>query len=172
MGAEMEPASATALNDLGWSYMLAGDLANAEHQYREAIRLDAANLAALMSLGYCLELRNSPGEAMKFYRRALQIRGAPDEVIAKYDRIYATSGLHGVYESWFEYFKTHGDMPRSALAFYAARAGRSAEAMELLRESARRREPGTIWLAVHPAFASLRNQREFGALVASSFHTR
>jgi hypothetical protein len=44
--------------------------------------------------------------------------------------------------------------------------------MQLLRESAQHREPGTLWVAVHPAFASLHNQREFAGVVASSFQTR
>src|SRR6185436_17328013 len=114
----------------------------------------------------CLEMRGEPDAAMQSFHRAMQVLGAPGDVIALYDRAYASTGLPGVYAMFLERFKPRREVPRFQLAMFAARAGRNAEAFDLLRESARRREPGTLWLAVHPAFASLRNQREFGALVA------
>jgi DNA-binding winged helix-turn-helix (wHTH) protein/Tfp pilus assembly protein PilF len=169
---EMDPTSAGALSDLAWTHLLAGRLADAERLYRDAVHLDPTNSDALISLGYCLELRNSPDAAMQSYRRALQIVGVPEDVIAGYDRAYASSGLPGVYAAFLGRLKTNKAIPRMVLALYAVRAGRSSEAIEFLRESTRRREPGTLWLAVHPAFASLRGQREFAGLVASSFHTR
>jgi Tfp pilus assembly protein PilF len=172
IGAQMEPTSPGAFNDLAWSHLLAGQLEDAERSYRDALRLDSANSAALLGLGYCLELRNETDAAMKSYRRALQIGGVPDDVLARYDREYAASGLQGVYRVWLERMRANNSMPRFLIAFYAARAGRPSEAIALLRESLQRREAGTLWLGVHPAFASLRNQREFTALVASSFHTR
>jgi hypothetical protein len=109
---------------------------------------------------------------MTYYRRGMQIRGAPDAAVARYDRIFAASGLPGVYAAWLDQFKANKDIPLSVLASFAVRAGRTSEAIALLRESARRREPGTLWLAVSPAFAPLRGQREFTTLVASSFHSR
>jgi DNA-binding winged helix-turn-helix (wHTH) protein/Flp pilus assembly protein TadD len=172
IGAEMEPTSPGAISDLAWTHLLSGDLASAERLYREAVRLDPVNVGVLFSLGYCLDLRNAPDAAMQSYRRAMQIRGVPPDVIARCDGLFASSGLPGVYALWLERLRSNREVPRFMVAFYAARAGRSSEAIELLRESARLREPGTLWLAVHPAFASLRGQREFGALVASSFHTR
>jgi DNA-binding winged helix-turn-helix (wHTH) protein/Tfp pilus assembly protein PilF len=172
IGAQMEPTSPGAFNDLAWTHLLAGQLADAERAYRDALRLDAANSGALLGLGYCLELRNDADAAMKSYRRALQIGGVPDEILAGYDREYLKSGLQGVYGVWLERMRANNSMPRFLVAFYAARAGRSSEAIALLRESMERREAGTLWLGVHPAFAPLRNHREFAALVASSFHTR
>src|SRR6185436_1694004 len=106
------------------------------------------------------------------YRRALQIIGASEEAVARFDRTFAASGLPGVYATWQERFQTTEGAPRFVVAFYAARAGRSSDALALLRESSARHEAGTLWLAVHPAFASLHGQREFDALVASSFHAR
>ncbi len=172
IAANLEPASAPALIDLAWTHVLAGRLAEAEQVYREALRLEPANADAHFSLGYCLDLRNAPAEAMQSYRRALQILGAPDTSIARIDRAFASSGLPGVYAAWQERLQASQDIPRFILAFNAARAGRSSDAIALLRESSARREAGTLWLAVHPAFASLRGQREFDALVASSFHAR
>jgi Tfp pilus assembly protein PilF len=169
---EMEPASAGAFNDLAWTYVLSGNLIEAERVYREALRLDPSNTGALFSLGYCLELRNAPAEAMQSYHRAMQNLHMPDAMIARYDRIFASSGLRGVYDAWLEQLRPNKNVPRMMVASYAVRAGHSAEAIELLRESAQRREAGTLWLAVHPVFASLHHQREFAAIVASSFQTR
>ena len=172
VASEMEPASANAMNDLGWTYMLAGDHGSAERVYREALRLDPTNSGTLISIGYCRELQNVPAEAMQFYRRGLEIRGVPADQLAQYDKAFASSGLPGVYAAWTDRLKGSKEIPRFTIAAYAARAGRDSEAMELLRESARRREPWNLWLGVHPAFASLRGQREFAALAASSFQTR
>ncbi len=169
---EMEPTSVPAIMDLAWSHLLAGRLEDAERHYRDALQLDPVNVGALIGLGNCLEMRGEANAAMRSFRRSMQIQGVPDDVLANYDREYASSGLPGVYAMFLERLKVRPAMPRFQLALFAARAGRDAEALELLRESARRREPGTLWLAVHPAFAPLRNQREFGALVASSFQTR
>ena len=169
---ELQPTSSSAFMDLAWANVVAGRASDAEQLYREAIRLDAANSEALFGLGYCLEVRNAPDEAMRSYRRALQIIGTPDSAIARVERTFATSGLQGVYASWLDIYRGNDAIPRFAAAYFAARAGRADEAMALLREAAVRREAGTLWLAVHPAFAPYRGQREFDALVASSFHTR
>lgn len=169
---ELEPTSAGAVGDLAWTHLLAGRLDEAERLYREAVHLDPSNPDTLVSLGYCLELRNASAEAMRSYRRMMQMRGVPDDAIAQYDRVFASAGLPGVYAAWLERIRKNPAIPRFTLASIAVRAGRPAEAIAFLRESARRREPGTLWLAVHPVFASLRDQREFGVLAASSFHTR
>jgi DNA-binding winged helix-turn-helix (wHTH) protein/Tfp pilus assembly protein PilF len=169
---EMEPASAGAIADLAWAHEIAGHLADAERLYRDAAHLDPSNSGTLFSLGYCLELRNSPDAAMQSYRRAMQLLVVPPDLMAQSDRAFASSGLAGVHALWLERLRPNRDLPRFNLALYAVGAGRSSEAIELLRQATQRREPGTLWLAVHPAFASLRGQREFAALVASSFHTR
>jgi len=172
IAADMEPTSAPVLNDYAWTYLLAGDAANAERTYRDSLRLDPTNVGTLASIGYCRELQNAPAEAMQYYQRALQIRGLPNDLLAQYERAYQSGGLPGLYGAYFDRLKSNKGIPRFTIAVYAARAGRASEAMDMLCESARRREPGTLWLAVHPAFASMRGQREFETLAASSFHTR
>lgn len=172
LATELQPTSSPAFNDLAWTYVLAGKTGDADRLYREAIRLDPANADALFGLGYCLELRNAPGEAMQSYRRALQVMGASTTELSRFERTFAASGFPGVYASWLERFRAVDAIPRFNVAYFAARAGRPGEAMAFLRESAARREAGTLWLGVHPAFAPFRGQREFDALVASSFHTR
>jgi DNA-binding winged helix-turn-helix (wHTH) protein/Tfp pilus assembly protein PilF len=169
---EMEPASASAIADLAWTHEIAGRLAEAERLYRDAAHLDPSNGGTLFSLGNCLELHDNPGAAMQSYRRAMQLLAVPQGLIAQCDRAFASAGLAAVHAVWLDWLRSKTGFPRFILALNAVRAGRSSEAMELLRQATRRREPGTLWLAVHPAFASLHGQREFAALVASSFHTR
>lgn len=169
---DMEPVSAGAIADLAWTQLLAGRLDEAEQLYREAARLDPSNAGTYFSLGYCLELRSNPTAALDSYRRAMQIIGAPPEYFADLDRAFAKSGMTGVHALWLERLRANAQMPRFLVALEAARAGRETEAIELLRQATRRGEPATLWTAVHPAFASLRDQREFAALAASSFQTR
>ena len=169
IAADMEPASAGAISDLAWTHVLAGDLPEAERLYRDALRLDPANAATLFSLGYCLDLRGAPVDAMNAYRRAMQVRGVPAEFIANCDRLYASGGLPAVYASWLERLAPNKQIPRFVIAFYAARAGRASRAIELLRESEQRHEAANLWLPVHPAFATLHGQPEFASLAASSF---
>ncbi|PYQ31941.1 MAG: hypothetical protein DMF56_02250 [Acidobacteria bacterium] len=172
IASDMEPTSVVAMNDLAWTYVLAGDVASAERVYRESLRLDPTNSGTLISLGYCRELQNAPIEAMQFYRRGLEVRGVPSDLLAEYDKAFASAGLPAVYAAWTDRLKATKEIPRFTIAAYAARAGRDSEAMQLLRESVRQREPWNLWLRVHPAFASLRGHREFAALAASSFQTR
>lgn len=172
IGAEMEPASPNAICDYAWTQVLGGHLADAQRLYRDALELDPANLNALFSDGFCEDLRNAPEAAMQSYRRAMQVRGVPQDMLARWDRLFATSGLPAVYGAWVDVLKPQKEIPRFMVAMYAARAGRSAEALALLHESAQRHEPAALWIAVHPAFASVRDHREFATLAASSFHTR
>lgn len=172
MAADMQPASAAAVADYAWAQLLAGRMSEAQRLYREALQLDPSNVGILISFGFAQDLMNQPADAMHTYDRAMQIRGIPADHLASWDRIFAASGLRGVYGAWVDELKKNPEIPRFMLAAYAARAGRDAEALAFARESAQRREPGTLWLGVHPAFAALRSQREFTALVASSFQTR
>src|SRR5262249_52534736 len=105
LAAEMGRPPAGAFSALAWTRLLAGDLPDAERLYRDAVHLDPSNPAALISLGYCLELRNAPQAAMEVYRRAMQVRGTPQNVIAQYDQLFAASGLPGVYGAFLQRFE-------------------------------------------------------------------
>jgi Tfp pilus assembly protein PilF len=169
---EMDPASSGAIADLAWAHVLAGRLDEAERLYRDALRLDPSNGGMMISLGTCLELRGDAKAAMESYRRAMRLLGAPQDMIDRCDRAFSAAGLTAVHQEWLERLRANKSAPRFLAAMHAARAGRPAEALDLLQQATRRHEPAMLWVAVHPAFASLHGQREFASVVASSFQTR
>lgn len=160
---ELAPTSSTTLADLGWIELLSGDHAAAERDLREALRLDPANGGATLTLAYCLDVAGREKEAWSEYRRALQLLEAPPAALKTAETAFAAKGLRGVYESWAAW-SAQRHLPRFIVALYSARAGHSGDALALLGESVARREPATLWIGVHPAFASLHSDASFIAL--------
>jgi tetratricopeptide (TPR) repeat protein len=70
--------SAAAWNDLGSAYSSKNDFANAEHAYREALRLDPKNYDARMNLGAMLSRAGRNDAALAEIREAASV--APDSV--------------------------------------------------------------------------------------------
>jgi Flp pilus assembly protein TadD len=162
---ELAPTSSSTFADLGWVEFLAGDHERAERDIREAIRLDPESASAILSLASVFDFEGRPAEAWIEYRKALPLIGVPPSFVKDADAAYAAKGLQGVYEFWAaSAARPERHLPRFLAAFWAARAGHSAEAMATLRQSVERREPASLWIGVHPAFASLRGDQAFVAL--------
>lgn len=162
---ELAPTSSSTFADLGWIEFLAGDQTRAERDIREAIRLDPASASAILSLASCFDFEGRSAEAWIEYQRAFPLMDLPSSFVQDADAAYASKGLHGVYEFWAaSAARPERHLPRFLAAFWAARAGHSDEAMVMLRQSVERREPASLWIGVHPAFASLRGDQAFVAL--------
>jgi len=157
---ELAPTSSSTFADLGWIELLGGDPARAERDLREALRLDPANGGAALTLAYCLDLAGRETEAWSEYHRALQLVNAPPAALDAAETAFATQGLRGVYETWAAW-SARRPLPRFMVALYSARAGHRGDALALLAQSVARREPATLWIGVHPAFASLRGDAAF-----------
>ncbi|HEX3531364.1 MAG TPA: winged helix-turn-helix domain-containing protein [Thermoanaerobaculia bacterium] len=163
VAAELAPTSSSTFADLGWVELLAGDAAAAQRDLSEALRLDPANGSATMSLVKCLDATGRETEAWSELHRGLAASGMPPAFVQRSEAAYAAGGLRGVYDTWAESGAQHG-LPRFVLAVYTAQAGRRDRALALLRQAVERREPMTLWMTVHPAFAALRHDAEFLAL--------
>ena len=163
VAAELAPTSSSTFSDLGWAELLAGDAAGAQRDLREALRLDPTNGSATMSLVRCLTAAGQEAEAWSELDRGLTAAGMPSTFVQTSEAAYAAGGWRGVYESWAQAGAKRG-LPRFALAIYTAQAGRRNQALALLRQSVERREPMTLWMAVHPAFAALHHDAAFLAL--------
>lgn len=161
--AELAPASASTFADLGWAELLAGDRAAAERDLREALRLDPANGSAIMSLVKCLDAAGEEAAAWSVLDRGLIAGGMPPAFVQASEAAYAAGGLPGVYATWARAGAKRG-LPRFILAVYTAQAGRQGPALALLRQAVERREPMTLWMTVHPAFAALHEDATFRAL--------
>jgi len=161
--AELAPTSSSTFADLGWVELLAGDAAAAQRDLREALRLDPANGGATMSLVKCLDAAGQETEAWSELHRGLAASGLPPAFVQMSEAAYAAGGLRGVYATWAESGAKRG-LPRFMLAVYTAQAGQRDRALALLRQAVERREPMTLWMTVHPAFAALHHDAEFLAL--------
>jgi DNA-binding winged helix-turn-helix (wHTH) protein/Flp pilus assembly protein TadD len=161
--AELAPTSSSTFSDLGWVELLAGDLPGAQRDLREALRLDPTNGSATMSLVRCLEAAGQEAAAWSELHRGLAVSGMPAKFVQTSESAYAAGGFRRVYESWAVAGAKRG-LPRFLLAVYTAQAGRRDQALALLRQSVERREPMTLWMTVHPAFAALHHDATFLAL--------
>jgi serine/threonine-protein kinase len=162
--AELAPTSSSTFVDLGWVELLAGEREAAQRDLREAARLDPTSAGAAMAAGYCHQAMGQEAQAWSEYRRGLALASMPAAFVAASEAAYAREGMRGVYASWAS-SAAKGRLPRFAVAFYAAQAGHSEEALAMLRQSVERREPLTLWIRVHPAFAALHHDAAFLALV-------
>ena len=160
---ELAPTSSSTFADLGWIECLGGDLAAAERDLRAALRLDPTNGSAALSLAVCLGRAGRDAEAWELYREGLRLVDAPAEIVQAAERAYPAKGLRGVYESWAA-LSVRRRTPCFLGALFTARVGRTDEALVLLAESVERREPATLWMAVEPAFATLRGDAAFVSL--------
>jgi DNA-binding winged helix-turn-helix (wHTH) protein/tetratricopeptide (TPR) repeat protein len=163
VAAELAPTSSSTFSDLGWAELLAGDAAAAQRDLREALRLDPSNGSATMSLVKCLEAAGQEAAAWSELHRGLTVSGMPPAFVQQSEAAYAAGGFRGLYESWAQ-AGAKRRFPRFLLATYTAQAGRRDQALALLREAVERREPMTLWMTVHPAFAALHHDATFLAL--------
>lgn len=161
--AELAPTSSSTFSDLGWVELLAGDLSAAQRDLREALRLDPTNGSAMISLVECLDAAGQEAEAWSELHRGLIASGLPPTFVHANEAAFAAGGLRAVHETWAQAGAKRG-FPRYLLAIYTAQAGRRNQALALLRQAVERREPGTLWMAVHPAFAALHHDATFLAL--------
>jgi lipoprotein NlpI len=81
----LDPASAPANNQLGILRRQQGRFADAEQAYEAAIAADADYALAYYNLGVLLDLYlHQPAEALAKYQRYQELRGEPDETVAKW----------------------------------------------------------------------------------------
>src|SRR5262249_12854994 len=158
----LTPASSSAFVDLASIEFLAGDREGAERDMREAIRLEPSSTYAAASHASMLQSGGHDGEAWQEYRRSMTMGGVPPASLVSYDAAVAAHGIRGFYETWLPTAKKRTS--RFLAATIAARSGHPVDAMELLRQSVERREPASLWIAVHPTLAALRGQPEFAEL--------
>jgi tetratricopeptide (TPR) repeat protein len=72
------PRNAEYRKDLAICEYLSGRTEEAIRDLEQSLRLDPGMLAAYQSLGAILEQRARPADALRLYRRALQVKGGSD----------------------------------------------------------------------------------------------
>lgn len=161
--AELAPTSSSTFADLGWAELLAGDTSAARRDLREALRLDPANGGAVMSLVKCLQAAGRDDEAWQELHHGMVAGGMPPPFVRSTESAYASGGWQGVYVSWAQ-SAAQQKFPRFLQAVNQAQAGHDDRALQLLAQAVERREPMTMWIAVHPAFVPLHDDAAFRAL--------
>jgi serine/threonine-protein kinase len=71
------PGNALYRNQLGWALFQSGDLAGAERELQETLRLDPNRAIAHANLGEVRRVRGDTGRAIQSYRRFLQLNTDP-----------------------------------------------------------------------------------------------
>lgn len=158
--AALDPASLTANGDLAWILYLARDLEAAEEQIHETLRLNPDYFWMNSLLAYVYELQGKPDEALKQFRRLLELQGVEKAAREDFQDI----------ESLDEYRLSQAQAKSSDLVWIAilqCRLGRLDEAMNSL-ERALQQGAALTWLKVSPDFDPLRRMPRFQALLSAT----
>jgi TolB-like protein/DNA-binding SARP family transcriptional activator len=171
---ELDPLSVRTTMQLGTDYFLAGRTALAAAQFRRAAELEPRSPALLgqgptvsLGLGHVYEHDGQFDAALTEYLKLDSLNDvAPAELVAL-RQVFAKSGMRG-------YWRRRGEtLERSEppadlihLAWVWSRVGETGKVVQLLERAYRARNPGMVFLGVHPDFAAARKDPRVQGLLA------
>jgi len=143
----MDPRSAHARARLGWCYLRRGDLAQADHQFKEALSLNPHHADCLNEIAVAYGHMGDLSRAMTLLIRAFEINPFPrDDYFCDIAVLQMLRGDHVRAEENFEI--AHNDALHYA-AFRLANRGLMGEAADAAIEHLRRRFRAT-WVGAEP----------------------
>jgi TolB-like protein/DNA-binding SARP family transcriptional activator len=172
---ELDPLSVRTIMQLGTDYFLAGRTAEAAAQFRRAKELEPRSPALVgqgptvsLGLGHVYERDGMFRAALTEYVALDSLNGVAPAGLADLRQAFERSGIRG-------YWRMRGEQlqrttPPTDLVHQAwvwARVGDTGKTVQLLEEAYRARNPGLVFLAVHPDFAAARKDARVRSLMAS-----
>jgi tetratricopeptide (TPR) repeat protein len=152
----------------------AGRLDDALEQFERGRKLDPTNplmlglgpsLPATHWLVYVAQGRDDM--AVEALQRTAVLRGATTRELAAMREAFATGGMRAFWRSWLamDLRQSGGNVDPLRMAATWASIGDANQALDWLERAYAERTPGLIYLRTDPAFASLRSNARYAAVV-------
>jgi DNA-binding winged helix-turn-helix (wHTH) protein/Flp pilus assembly protein TadD len=156
----LQPSSLSIRIARAQAHFLAGNYGVGQRQLEDILELNPAFSGAYFGLGMVLGALDKASEAMKMFRRAVQVSGR---------KSFYLSNLAYAHSRWgkqvharkilleLEQLATKRYVSSYDLAVVHASLGHEKEAVALLRQAVERRDAMVMWLGVDPRLAGLRS---------------
>ena len=162
----LDPISAFTRTYCGWVFFWAGRHEQAIEQYRKALEIDPDFGVAHQGLYEAYFYAKRYDEAIKEFNEGGKHDGMNASTIAALDKAYRTGGMPGfLRESLKLQSQGRVKLPPMELASIHARLGDKKEAIELLQQSVKLRDPSLGLLKVGPEWSDLRSDPRFQDVV-------
>lgn len=165
---ELDPASAFATVNVGWSYFYQHDYDHAIEQYRKALELDPNYIVAQEALGTAYLRKGMHAEAVEAYLKEKAIAGVPTEIIAPFRQAYEAGGIKGYWQKELEQAQERVKQGRGSsrrLAHIYTELGDKDQAFAWLEKAVVERNSLLIFLKTDPIFDALRDDPRFEDLL-------
>ncbi len=165
---QLDPINTARYNELAWVLSLDGHYEEANRQVDRALRVNPRSWEARMMKGSTEALAGHPNAAFAAYREGLQTLNAPQEALRRWDTVYQTQGLPGLYRLWLHPPSGSNAIPMSHTwrAKLFVGAGDFDRALESLQQAYESGEGALAWVNVEPAFQPLRSDARFQRIAA------
>jgi TolB-like protein/DNA-binding winged helix-turn-helix (wHTH) protein/Flp pilus assembly protein TadD len=164
---DLDPLSPIINSDLGYAYFLSGQYDEAYRQYREVLARDPSFLLARYYLSQYYHVRGMYNEEVQELSEDFALSGHTKEA-AELKALAREQNRNKLFEAMAHSNGTLGDNANSAAAgstvWYIA-LNDPKHALDSLEQSFQAHEPGMIFVAVDPEFASLHSDPRFQDLV-------
>lgn len=164
----LDPLSPIVNSHLGWLLLSAGQIDDATAQFRKTLEFDPDSMSAHQGLGVSSAMAGRAMEAIAELQRAYGLSEQSPVVLADLGAAYARQGRTADAARALEDLKTRSTreyVPASAFATIDAALGDKAGAMQWLDKGFDEHDFSLAELRMSPAFASLRDEPRFQALV-------
>jgi serine/threonine-protein kinase len=172
---ELDPLSPSVIVSAGFVEFLAGDAERGIAHCERALSLDPAFSAARYFLGPMLMAAGRPNDAVEALETAAEATGRSPEVLAALATVYAGIGSRGKAEGLLADLAAAGRarfVSPGLTSMVRAALGDLDGAMSDMERAIDARAVEVIWIDVRPAYAPLRADPRFAALLARRDATR
>lgn len=171
LAAELEPVSLAIATSIGILDFFRGDYNGAVRRFLAVLELDAGFYLACYFLGQARAETGMYDEAIRELDRAVVLADESSESLAALAYAQAAAGYHSKSFSLLEKLKQRQAVTYVSpvlIAMVQAGLQLADDAIENLESALRLRATDLIWLAVRPAFASMRSEARVARIIAAT----